>query len=324
MINSVTDINSDDLPTKVFPYPVPLEQSVLRALPVMRTDETDGLECPVWTSQLYYEQSYTDVNDDMGTDLPESLAPMLKSMTVFEWPCVNSSLLPLKPGIANQADVTCDMDTDPPENSAPMIDSDLSIVNWEDRFYRQSGCCGGDSHDIMNTDRADPDVWKRMETPSERWSNTNDNSDTDSVAELEYKTWDDACTWEFHNALGNVPPGLIQNPPTDIIRYYETDDNSDTDSVAELEYKAGEDAACAWKCWSAPANIPPGLIQNPPTDIIRMYETVDNSDTDSAAELEYKALEDTCAWKCQNVPANYSAGISSESADGHNADLHRE
>ena len=51
---------------------------------------------------------------------------------------------------------------------------------------------------------SEPDVWKRMETAdliytgqtataSERWSNTNDNSDTDSVAELEYKTWDDAC-----------------------------------------------------------------------------------------------------------------------------------
>ena len=92
MINPVTDINSDDLPTKVFLYPVPLEQSVLRALPAMRTDETDRLKCPTRTSQLYYEQSYTDVNDDMNTDLPESVALMLKSLTAFEWPCVNSSL----------------------------------------------------------------------------------------------------------------------------------------------------------------------------------------------------------------------------------------
>ena len=77
MINPVTDVNSEDLLTKVFPDPVPLEQSVLRALP-----------------ELYYKQSYTDVNDDMNTDLPESLAPMLKSLTAFEWPCVNSPLLP--------------------------------------------------------------------------------------------------------------------------------------------------------------------------------------------------------------------------------------
>ena len=223
VINLVTDVNSEDLPTKVFPDPVSLEQSVLRAL-----------------AELYYEQSYADVNGDMNTDLPESLAPMLKSLMVFEWPCVNSPLLPtLKTGIVNQTDATFDMDTDPSESLVLMINSDLSIVNWEDRFYRQSGCCGGDSQDIMNTDSSEPDVWKRIETadliytgrtatPSERWSNTNDNSDNDSVAELEYKTWDDACTWEFRNALGNAPPGLIQNPPTDIIRYYETDDNSDT------------------------------------------------------------------------------------------------
>ena len=47
-------------------------------------------------------------------------------------------------------------------------------------------------------------------------------------------------------------------------------DNSDTDSAAELEYKDGE-VACAWKCQNASANIPPGLFQNPPTDIMRTY-----------------------------------------------------
>ena len=40
---------------------------------------------------------------------------------------------------------------------------------------------------------------------------------TDSVAELEYNTWNDACAWEFRSASGNSPPGLIQNPPTEII-----------------------------------------------------------------------------------------------------------
>ena len=45
----------------------------------------------------------------------------------------------------------------------------------------------------------------------------------------------------------NIPPGLIQNPPTDIIRYYETDDNSDTDSIAELGDYIGDDT-CAWEC----------------------------------------------------------------------------
>ena len=44
--------------------------------------------------ELYYEQSYTDVSDDMNTDLPESLTPMLKPLTAFEWTCVYSPLLP--------------------------------------------------------------------------------------------------------------------------------------------------------------------------------------------------------------------------------------
>ena len=63
----------------------------------------------------------------------------------------------------------------------------------------------------------------------------------------------------------NIPPGLIQNPPTEIVQNYETDDNSDTDS-AELEYKTWEDA-CAWECRIALLI----LIQNPPTDIMRTY-----------------------------------------------------
>ena len=265
MINPVTDINTDDLPMKKFPYPAPLEQSVLGVLPAIRTDETDRLKCPTWTSQLYYEQSclqssartmsdtdivnHTDVNDDMNTDLPESLAPMLKSPMVFEWPYVNSSALPtLNPGIVNQTDVTLDMDTDPPENSALMIDSDLMIVDWKDIFYRRPRYCGKDLHDMMNTDSSEPDVWKRMDTADlvymcrtvaqdHRWLDTDDNSDTDSVVELEYSAWDDTCAGEFRNALGNIPPGLVQNPPTDIIRNYEKDDNSDKDSAAELEYK---------------------------------------------------------------------------------------
>ena len=68
-----------------------------------------------------------------------------------------------------------------------------------------------------------------------------------------------------------IPPGLVQNPPTDKIRNYDTDDNSDTDSVAELEYSAWDDS-CAGECQSAQVNIPPGLIQNPPTDIIRIMK----------------------------------------------------
>ena len=58
---------------------------------------------------------------------------------------------------------------------------------------------------------------------------TDDNSDTGSVAELEWNTWDDACAWEFRGASGNFPPELYLNPPAELFRnnsYYTDDDGS--------------------------------------------------------------------------------------------------
>ena len=92
-----------------------------------------------------------------------------------------------------------------------------------------------------------------------------DDSDTDSVAELEYDTWKDACAWEFRSASGNDSPGLFQNPPTDIVqniyRQSATDDDLDTDSAAKLEYDTWNNG-CAWKFQSASGNDSPGLFQN--------------------------------------------------------------
>ena len=84
----------------------------------------------------------TDASDDMNTDPPETLTPMLIPLTAFEWPCVNSPLLPTaKPEVVNQKD-SCEMNTNLPESSTPMIDSDLSIGNWEDGDYRRLGYAG--------------------------------------------------------------------------------------------------------------------------------------------------------------------------------------
>ena len=58
---------------------------------------------------------------------------------------------------------------------------------------------------------------------------TDDNSDTGSVAELEWNTSDDACAWEFRSASGNPPPELDLNPPAELLRnngYYTDDDGS--------------------------------------------------------------------------------------------------
>ena len=125
--------------------PEPLEQSVLGALLVIRTDETDRPKRPALASQLYHEQScfqslarpmldqnivnHTYVNDDIDTDLPESPAPMMNSPTVHERSCFN-------PEIVNQTYVNFDIDADLPENSAPMMSSDLMFVDWDHAIRR--------------------------------------------------------------------------------------------------------------------------------------------------------------------------------------------
>ena len=70
---------------------------------------------------------------------------------------------------------------------------------------------------------------------------TGDNSDTDSVAELEYNTWNDAWTWQFRNASGNLPPGLIQNPSTELIRNTScsTDDDKSPEKFGHGGYVDG-------------------------------------------------------------------------------------
>ena len=144
----------------------------------------------------------------------------------------------------------------------------------------------------------------------DRRSETNDDSDTDSVAELEYKTWKDACAWEFRSASGNDSPRLFQNPPTDIIQNIYR--QSDTDSAAELEYDTWNDA-CAWKFQSVSGNDSPGLFQNPPTvtiqNIYRQSETDDDSDTDSTAELECDTWNDACTWEFRSTSGNDSPGL---------------
>ena len=58
---------------------------------------------------------------------------------------------------------------------------------------------------------------------------TDDDSDTGSIVELKWNTWDDECAWAFRSASGNFPPELDLNPPTELLRnnsYYTDDDGS--------------------------------------------------------------------------------------------------
>ena len=68
-----------------------------------------------------------------------------------------------------------------------------------------------------------------------RWSDTDDNSDTDSVAELNCGMWDDACAGDYHNTLGN-----IQNLPTYKRRNDDTDHGSDADPSRSWYIKLGK------------------------------------------------------------------------------------
>ena len=80
---------------------------------------------------------------------------------------------------------------------------------------------------------------------------TDDNSDADTVAELECNTGE-----------VNVSPGLLHNSTMGITRVHETDDDSDADSAVELkDYIANY--ICAWECRSALLRF----NQNWPTDI---------------------------------------------------------
>ena len=160
----------------------------------------------------------TDASDDVNTDLPESLTPMSKPLTALAWPCVNSSLLPtVKPEVDNRMKDSYEVNMTLPESSAPTIDSNLSMKNLEDGVCRLLIYASDVSRDILKTNSPNPEVTNiqnaadeiytgRMAIRTKRWLDTDDGSDT----ELEYKTWDDACAWEFRNARGNINMNLIQ------------------------------------------------------------------------------------------------------------------
>ena len=228
----------------------------------------------------------TYASDEVNTDLPESLTPMSTPMMALAWPCVNSPRLPtVKPEIVNRMKDSREVNMTLPESALPMIDPNVSMKNWEDGVCRLLIYSGDCPQDVLKTNSRNPEAaniqheadeiytgWTATRT--RRWLDMEDNSDTDSVAELEYKTWDDAGAWEFRNARGNTNVNLSQNSPMEMNREYVSDVDTDTDSDAQLDYKAKKCALRAWKFRSAPADVPPadvtpGLIQNPASDMTR-------------------------------------------------------
>ena len=78
------------------------------------------------------------------------------------------------------------------------------------------------------------------------------DSDEGSVAELEWKTWDDACAWEFRSASGNFPPDSNLGLPAGLLKdtgYY-TEDGGYPDRHGHVRYEDSDislSRLCLWQ-----------------------------------------------------------------------------
>ena len=194
-------------------------------------------------------------------------------MTALTWSCVNSPRLPtLKPEIVDRMMDSCAVNSTQPERSPPTIDPNVSMRNWEDGVCRLLIYADDFPQDVLQINSRNPEAANiqheiytgRMATRTECWLDVKDYSDTDSVAELEYKTWDEARAWEFRNARGYTNVDLSHNSRMDMNREYVSDVDTNTTSDAELDYTATKCALQTCKCCCVPADIPPAHV--PPTD----------------------------------------------------------
>ena len=153
-----------------------------------------------------------------------------------------------------------------PESAPPTIDPNVSMMNWEDGVCHLLIYAADFPQDVLKTNSRNPvaaniqheadEIYTgRTVTRTGRWLDMEDNSDTDSVAELQYKTWDDARTWEFRNARGNTNVNVSQNSRMEMNREYVSDVDTNTDSDTELDYKAKKCALRTWKCCCALADV---------------------------------------------------------------------
>ena len=181
---------------------------------------------------------------------PEYVTPVSTPMTALAWPCVNSPRLPtLKPEIVDRMIDSRAVNSTQPESSPPTTDSNGSMRNWRDGICHLLIIADDFPQDVLKINSRNPEAANiqhgadeiytgRMATRTECWLDVEDYSDTDSVAELEYKTWDEARAWEFRNARGYTNVDLSHNSRIIMNREYVSDVDTNTDSDAELHYTA--------------------------------------------------------------------------------------
>ena len=252
-------------------------------------------------------------------NLPENLTPVSAPMTALAWPCVNSPLLPTgKPEIVNQMKDSREVRMTSPGNAPPTINLNVSMKYWEDRICHPLIYAGDFPQNVLKTNSHNPEAANiqheadeiftgRTATRTRGWLDVEDNSDTDSVAELEYKTWDDARELEFRNARGNTNVSLSQNSQMEMNREDVSDVDTDIDSDAD--YNARKHASRTWECQCAPvdvppadfppADVPPALVREPTSD--RTRSNVDNDEnTEKCEHEEWIDRIFRSPWMCDN------------------------
>ena len=207
---------------------------------------------------------------------PEYLTPVSTPMTALAWLCVNSPRLPtLNPEIVDRTMDSRAVNSTQPESSPP-IDPTVPKKNWEDGVCRLLIYADDFLQEVLQINSRNPEAANiqhgadeiytgRMATQTKCWLDVEDYSDTDSVAELEYKTWDEARAWEFRNARGYTNVNLSHNSRMDMNREYVSDVDTNTDSDAELDYTATKCALRTCKCCCALADVLPADV--PPADV---------------------------------------------------------
>ena len=192
----------------------------------------------------------------------------------------------LKPEIVDRILDSRAVNSTQPESSTPTIDPNVSKMNWEDGVWRLLICADDFPQGVLQINSRNPEAADmqhgadeistgRMATRTGCWLDVEDYSDTDSIAELEYKTWDEARAWEFRNARGDTNVNLSHNSRMDMNREYVSDVDTDTDSDTELDYTVTNCALWTCKCCCAPADVPP--VDVLPED----FKPVWNSDADT-------------------------------------------
>ena len=134
----------------------------------------------------------------------EYLTPVSTPMTALAWPCVNSPRLPtVKTEIVNRRKDSHEVKMSQPESAPPTIDPNVSTKNWEDGVCHLLIYADDFPQDVLKMNSRNPEAANiqheadeiytgRTATRTKCWLDMEDYSDTDSVAELEYKTWDEA------------------------------------------------------------------------------------------------------------------------------------